>query len=81
MYIDRSMQIEKKLTSLKIDSSSLNTNLVNLIQILDSENFCSQVIGDNSNVNQTINDSYEEPRYISTGIKPYQNLINTWVKA
>lgn len=53
------MQIEKKLTSLKIDSSSLNTNLVSLIQILDSENFCTQVIGDNTNGNQTFDDSYE----------------------
>ena len=31
MYIDRSMQIEKQLTSLKGDTSSMNADLVNLI--------------------------------------------------
>jgi hypothetical protein len=41
LYIDNSMKIEKILTDLRLDTSSISSGLVDLISIIDSEAFCS----------------------------------------
>ena len=41
LYIDKSMLIEKQLTDIKLDTSLITSGFVDLITIVDSENFCS----------------------------------------
>ncbi len=48
MYNDKSMDVERELTSLKLENSYFITDISNLIKVMDSETFCLSVIGDSN---------------------------------
>jgi len=46
LYNDLSMKMEKKLIDLKVNSNTITLKLVETLKIMDSENFCSKIIGE-----------------------------------
>jgi len=48
LYNDLSMKMEKKLIDLKVNSNTITLKLVDTLKVMDSEKFCSNIIGEKS---------------------------------
>jgi hypothetical protein len=72
LYNDYSMQVENQLTDLKVTSASVSLSIVELLQVMDSESFCNNIIGDRSfDIQNSTSERYPIPTY-PPGFRPYQ---------
>ena len=72
LYNDISMQVESKLTDLKVNSNSVDKPILEILKVMDSESFCHTIIGDkNYEAQNSTIEKYESPNF-APGFKPYQ---------
>ena len=76
LYLEKSIDLETNLTSMKSNYPEILKPIMNLLNVMDSENFCAQIVKDNkTNINETeaVTDIRIPPALLNT--IPYEDLM------
>jgi hypothetical protein len=76
LYLDKSIELETNLTSMKSNYPEILKPMMDLLNVMDSESFCSKIVKDNKtklNETELVTDIRIPPALLNT--VPYDNLI------